>query len=155
MGLSAGQNVSLAFNGGIPDQQSLVNNLNAVNPLTNGQYNTNTATASATATAAQMAGANTCALNMTGTLAGAATLTTATAAAIIAQAGSPPVGASWIVRVGNSSSGNFAWTIAGGTGVTVNGTATVAQNTFRDFLATVGANSTLTLQSIGVGAGTW
>ncbi|MGN6657081.1 MAG: hypothetical protein ACTHJ9_17310 [Rhodanobacter sp.] len=151
MGLSAGQNVSLAFNGGIPDQQSLVNNLNTVNPLANEQYNTNGATSAATATAASMAGSNDCTLNMTGTLAGAANLTTATAAALIAQAGNAPVGSSWRVRIMNTSSGNFAWTLVGGTGVTVNGTATIAQDAWRDFQVAVGANSTITMQAIGGG----
>lgn len=151
MGLSAGQNVSLAFNGGIPDQQSLVNNLNTINPLANEQYNTNAATSATTATAASMAGSNDCTLNMTGTLAGAANLTTPTAAALIAQAGNAPVGSSWRVRIMNTSGGNFAWTMVGGTGVTVNGTATIAQNAWRDFQVTVGASSTITMQAIGGG----
>lgn len=92
-------------------------------------------------------------LNMTGTLAGAATATTPTAALWIAAMPNAIPGATYTLRVINNSSGAFAWTLAGGTGVTVNGTATVAQNTFRDFAVTVNAASggTVTVQNIGSG----
>jgi hypothetical protein len=56
---------------------------------------------------------------------------------------------SWVVRIINSGAGAF--TLAGGTGVTVNGTATVAQNTFRDFVCTVSLAGLVTMQSAGTG----
>lgn len=152
MGLSAGQQVNQVFLGGIPDQTSLVNNLNAITPLTNEQYNTNAATSAATATVPQMSGANDCVLNMTGTLGAGANLTTPTAAAILGALfgpNAPVVGSSWKVRIMNTSGGAFSWTLVGGTGVTVNGTATVAQNTWREFQVTVASATTLTMQNVG------
>lgn len=152
MGLSAGQQVNQVFLGGIPDQSSLVGNLNAITPLTNEQYNTNAATTATTATVSQMAGANDCVLNMTGTLGAGANLTTPTATALISALfgpNSPVIGSSWKVRILNTSGGAFTWTLVGGTGVTVNGTATIAQNTWREFQVTVSSATTLTMQNIG------
>jgi len=122
---------------------------------TNFSYGTSTATSSTTLTAAKLTGAaDDVFLNMTGTLAAGATATTDTAANIVAAIPQAQryVGANYILRIINSSSGAFAWTIAGGSGVTVNGTATIAQNTWREFLVTLGSGlTTVTLQSVGTG----
>jgi len=51
----------------------------------------------------------------------------------------------------NHSSANFAWTVTTNTGWTLNGTMTVNQSTFRDFIMTItalGATPTATLQNI-------
>lgn len=119
----------------------------------NDSYVANTGTASQTIPAAQLTGAAGLAvLNLAGALTAAATATTDTAANIIAAIPNRYPGQTYRLRVINSSSGAFAWTIAGGTGVTVNGTATVAQNTWREFIVTVGSTlSTVTLQSVGTG----
>jgi hypothetical protein len=118
-------------------------------------YSTNTATSATTLLAASLTGAaDEVVLNMTGTLGAGAVATTDTAANIIAaipQAQRYP-GATYKLRIINSSSGAFAWTVAGGSGVTVTGTATVAQNTWREFMVTLGSTlTTVTLQSIGTG----
>jgi hypothetical protein len=122
---------------------------------TNYVYGTNAATSATTLNASSLTGAaDEVVLNMTGTLAAGATATTDTAANIIAAIPQAQryAGATYMLRVINSSSGAFAWTIAGGSGVTVSGTATVAQNTWREFLVTLGANlATVTLQSLGTG----
>lgn len=121
----------------------------------NFSYGTNTATASTTLTAAKLTGgAVQTTLAMTGTLTAGATGTTDTAANIIAAIPQSQryVGFTYKLRVINSSSGNFAWTIAGGTGVTVTGTATVAQNQWREFIATItalGSAPAITLQDAG------
>lgn len=90
-------------------------------------------------------------LNLTGTQTGAATVTTPTAVLWIAAIPNLILGNSYILRVINSSSGAFTITVAGGTGVTVNGTATVAQNTWREFIVNFPTATTVTMQSIGTG----
>ena len=119
----------------------------------NSAYKTNAATASAVVAAASLTGgADETVLNMTGALAAGANLTTDTAAAIIAAIPNRYPGQTYKLRIVNSSSGAFAWTVVGGAGVTVTGTATIAQNTWREFLVTLGASlTTVTLQSIGTG----
>lgn len=126
---------------------------------TSNSYAANSATSATTIAAAQLTGgAVGVVLAMTGALAAGAVATTDTAANIIAAI---PVaqrynGATYRLRVINESSGAFAWTIAGGTGVTVNGTATVAQNAWRDFIVTLTNVATgsqaVALQSIGTGS---
>lgn len=123
----------------------------------NAKYNTNAATAATTLTAAQLTGGFAdVVLAMTGALAAGANATTDTAANIMAAIpdGQAYVGYSYKLRIINESSGAFAWTVVGGTGVTVTGTASIAQNTWREFIATVtavGSAPTITLQSAGTG----
>lgn len=105
----------------------------------------------ATLTGAQMAGADVVVVRMTATLAGAGTLNTDTAANIYAAIPNPIIGGSYILRIINTSSGNFAWTLTGGTGVTITGTATIAQNTTRDFVVTITSATAVAIQTIGVG----
>lgn len=121
---------------------------------TNYAYHTDTATGSGTATAANLTGgAVGVTLAMTGTLTGGATLTTDTAANIIAAIplAQRYVGYTYSLTLINESSAADSWTVAGGTGVTITGTATVAQNTWREFLVTIASATTVTLQSIGTG----
>ena len=117
------------------------------------KYAAATNTSGFTATAAQLTGGSVMTvLNLTGALGAGANITTDTAAAIIAVLQSPVVvGQSYMLRIINSSSANFAWTVVGGTGVTVNGTATIAQNTWRDFTVTVATATTITMQAVGTG----
>lgn len=92
-------------------------------------------------------------LAMTGTLTAGETGTTDTAVNIIAAipVAQRYVGFTYKLRVINESSGAFAWTVAGGTGVTVTGTATVAQDTWREFMVKIASTTTVTLQNIGTG----
>lgn len=117
-------------------------------------YHVDTATSATTVTAANLTGgAVGVTLAMTGTLTAGATLTTDTAANIIAAIPTPQnyVGFTYSLTLINESSGDFAWTVAAGTGVTITGTDTVAQNTWREFLVTVTSTTTVSLQSIGTG----
>lgn len=126
-------------------------------PLNSIVYKTDAATSATILAAASLTGGlNTVDLAMTGALAAGAIATTDTAANIIAAIPSKllTVGYSYQLRIINESSGAFAWTIAGGTGVTVAGTATIVQNTWRDFVVTVtgvGSSAAVTLQSAGTG----
>lgn len=124
----------------------------------NCQYTARTDTAAATLTAAQAVGAQQVVVNMTGALAaGAALNLPATAALIAALPWTDPnvvkVGTSFVLRVINNSSGAYAWTLtAGDANTTISGTATIAQNTFRDFLVKVASATTITIQNIGSGS---
>lgn len=117
-----------------------------------GQYAAATNTAAFTATTAQMVGAQTTVLDLTGTLTAGAAITTPTAAAIIAALpGGGYVGETYALKLINNSSGAFSWTLTAGSGVTVSGTATVAQNTSRTWLVTEATATTVTMQNIGAG----
>ena len=115
-------------------------------------YNTNAATAGATLTAANITGAqHSVVLNMTGALGGAANAQLPTVAAMVLAMPTPAVGSSFILRVINTSSGAFAWTVTTNTGWTIGGTMSVAQNTWRDFNIKLNTLTTATIQTIGVG----
>src|SRR6185312_14110571 len=100
-------------------------------------YHADSGTSAHVLTAANLTGAFAAVtLALTGALGAGANATTDTAANIIAAMPSPSVGTTYKLRIINESSGNFAWTIVGGSGVTVTGTATIAQNTWREFMVT-------------------
>lgn len=92
-------------------------------------------------------------LNLTAALGAGAQATLPTVAQLVTAmqaAGITPVaGGSYEFEVMNSSSGNFAWTIATNTGWTLNGTMTVAQNTLRRFIITFSSLTAASLQSLG------
>lgn len=120
-----------------------------------GSYHADSSAAAHVLTAANLTGSSTdVVLALTGALAAGETATTDTAANIVAAMASAAVGASYKLRIINESTGAFSWTIAGGTGVTVAGTATIAQNTWREFMVSVtavGASPAVTLQNVGTG----
>ena len=84
----------------------------------------------------------------------ARTFTTPTATAILADVKTPKVGAAFVLGIRNTSAGAFAVTLAGGTGVTVVGTATTAQNVASIFWGVVTAVDTpaVSLYRMGTGA---
>lgn len=93
-------------------------------------------------------------VDLTGTLAAGAALTLPTAAAILAAMPNAYVGEQFKLRIKNDSSGAFSWTVTTNTGITLTGTATVAQATFRDFyvmITGVGANAAITVNNVGAG----
>lgn len=115
------------------------------------KYTANPATSAATATVASISGAPFCVLDMTGTLGAGAALTLPTVAILVAGMTAPAIGQSWRIRIINSSSANFAWTVTTAAGWTLNGTMTIAQNTTRDFIVTLTSLTAATLQQIGTG----
>lgn len=80
---------------------------------------------------------------------GAATLTTRTAAQMVADGGLT-VGSAYLLVIRNTSGGTT--TIGQGAGVTVSGTATLATNTYRLFAVTVQSPTALTLTNLGSGS---
>jgi len=78
----------------------------------------------------------------------ASTLTTRTAAQLIADSGYG-VGATWTVRVMNTAAGNL--TLTAGAGVTVTGKSVIATNTWVDYVVTITSATAVTFQSVGTG----
>jgi hypothetical protein len=86
---------------------------------------------------------------------------TPTAAAIIAAlfpdglplledgSGSALTGQAFRVHIRNTTGGAFTITLTAGTGVTISGTATIAQNNAKDFLVVITGATTVTIYSLG------
>lgn len=82
------------------------------------------------------------------------TQTTRTAAQMFADDPLAYPGQTYILRVAQSGAGTM--TLAGGTGVTISGTATVATATFRDFMVQVTAPAGVPAYTItNIGTGTY
>jgi hypothetical protein len=115
-------------------------------------YNTNTATSGTTLTGANIsAGQLEVALAMTGTMGGDANAQLPTVANLVAAIPNAVAGQTYKLRIINQSSASHVWTITTNTGWTLNGTMTIAQNTWRDFYLTLTTTSAAVLQSIGTG----
>lgn len=121
---------------------------------------TNTSTSAATATAAQMAptayGQQAISLLLTGTLSGAANLTTPTATAIVAAVPLPVgwatgsnVGSSWVIRISNESSCAYAWTLVAGTGITLPASVNIPQYGAKSYLVTITSATAVTFADLG------
>lgn len=111
---------------------------------------TTAALQAATIPAANLAGASDVIFDNTGTTPG--TLTTDTAANIIAAVPGWQIGQTYILEIRNDSGSANTATIAGGTGVTMTGTLTIAQNTTRRFAVTYTGAAAVSMQSIGLSA---
>ena len=153
-----GQTPGLVMNGALPDQTGLVNAILSINPWQAAIYNAAANTTGFTATQSQIMGAETTVLELTGTIGAGQALTLPTVATLLATLTPQQavVGSTIILRIGRGATGAFNWTVTTNTGWTLNGTQTIAQSTFRDFIITitsVGASPTATCTQIGTG--TW
>lgn len=86
---------------------------------------------------------------LTSTNAVPGTQTTRTAAQMLADIPGASVGFSWTVRIINTGAGTF--TLGADASVTLTGTATIAQNTWRDFVFIITGATTAVAQSVGGG----
>jgi hypothetical protein len=77
-------------------------------------------------------------------------IATRTAAQMIAGIPNATVGQTYMLRVINGQ-GTGVLTMTGGTGVTITGTATLAINSWRDFVVTITGTAALTMQNVGTG----
>lgn len=109
------------------------------------QYVTNTTTT--TFAAGQLTGAAITVYDSTATTPGS--IATRTATQMFGDIPGASVGANYLLIVRNSSSGANTMTITAGTGVTLTGTMTVAQNVSRVFVVTLTSATAVTIQSIG------
>lgn len=100
-----------------------------------------------TLSAGDMEGADACYLNVSGQA--TPTFTTRTGTELAAAIPGIQIGFKYVLRVVSTNSGTT--TMAGGSGVTISGTATVATNTWREFLMAYTAANTWTMTSIGTG----
>jgi hypothetical protein len=144
--------------GALPDQIGLLNAITSVNPWQAGVYNAAANTTGFTATQAQVMAAEFTVLELTGTIGAGQALTLPTVATLISTLtpNQAVVGSTIGFRVGRGNNGAFNWTVTTNTGWTLNGTMTIAAQTFRDFLITltnVGASPTAVIQQVGTG--TW
>ena len=74
-----------------------------------------------------------------------------TAAQLLADTPNGHIGQVQRFRILNTGAGTLTLTTDAGTTVTISGTATVAQNTWRDFMLTFNTATTATVQSVGAG----
>jgi hypothetical protein len=109
---------------------------------------TTRAMSSSTANAGDLTGAKFVTIHNTGATPG--NFTTRTAAQMIAD-GFYQVGDSYMLRIVNAQGTGAITLVAGDGNVTITGTATMAINSFRDFIVTITAAGTLTIQSSGTG----
>lgn len=117
------------------------------------QYATAASASPVALTTAQVSDSPDNVLQMTTNLGAGGTLNLPSAASVIAAMPGSGVGASIRLRIINSSVGNFAWTLAAGgdANITLTGTMTIAKDTYRDFVITITAATTITVQSVGTG----
>jgi hypothetical protein len=153
-----GVNAAFALTGGqlVTFNCPVAGSWNCVYTPSHGQtqdnFTTNSATANTTLTAANITGgSDEVTLNLTGTLGGAANAQLPTVAAMVAAIPNAFATQSYKLRIINSSGGAFAWTVTTNTGWTLNGTMSIAQNTWRDFYITLTSLAAATLQNIGTG----
>ena len=100
-----------------------------------------------TLAAAKVAGADNVVLRSSGGT--APTLTMPAGTDLIAAMPNWQIGSTYRLRVINNNSGQL--TLANSTGVTLTGTLTLAQNTWRDFIMTMATATTVTGQAVGTG----
>ena len=110
------------------------------------QWNT-TALSGATLTTGLATGASN--VYLTASAASGTTLTTRTATLMFADIPNAQAGLVYSFTLTNTSAGTT--TLAGGVGVTVTGTATLATNTWRAFVVTINSATTMTFQSVATG----
>lgn len=116
--------------------------------VTPAQFST-AALAAGTLAAGLITGAAMTVLQNTGATPGAQTVRTA--AQLLADFSQARVGMSYVLRIVNTGAGTLTLTADGGATVTITGTATVATNTFRDYIVTFNTATTATIQSVGSG----
>lgn len=75
--------------------------------------------------------------------------TTPTASAIIAAIPNAKIGTSFEFTIRNTADASETITVAGGTGVTISGTATIGQNNSKRFLAVIDGATSVTIYSLG------
>lgn len=115
-------------------------------PLPNAKYVTSSVTVG-TMTAGLITGARKTNWTQTGATPGAQT--TRTAAQMLADTPNGKVGSTWIARIANTGVGVL--TVTADASVTLTGTATVAQNTWSEYLLTILTATTASMQYVGSG----
>jgi hypothetical protein len=105
-----------------------------------------TGTTTGTFTTGQLTGANYVIYGSTATTPGS--IATRTATQMFQDDPQARVGGSYVLRIINTNGSSNAMTITSTTGVTLNGTMSIAANAYRDFIVTYNSATTLTIQAI-------
>jgi len=133
----------------IDDLVELMAGILRIEEAANAKLTTINVAGPATLSAGDITGANHF-VELVNTNAAPGSLTTRTAALMIADHGSALLTVLYRMRISNSGAGTL--TLVAGASVTLTGTMTVATATFRDFLVTMnGVAATVTIQAIGQG----
>ena len=153
-----GQVPTVTVLGALPDYTALGNTILSINPWQAAVYNAAANTTGFTATQGQIMSAEQTVLELTGTIGAGQALTLPTVATLLATLTPQQavVGSTCLLRIGRGANGAFNWTVTTNTGWTLNGTQTIAQSTFRDFIiqiTAVGVAPTATCTQVGTG--TW
>lgn len=74
-----------------------------------------------------------------------------TPAQILTDTAGVVIGTAWTLRVVNTGAGTFTLATDSGTGFTITGTATIAQNVFRDYVVKIVTGTTGTIDEVGNG----
>jgi hypothetical protein len=115
-------------------------------------YIANNASAAATLAATSFVGQELAVIDMTGSIGAGAALTLPTVAAMQPAMSLPDINTGMVVRIKNSGAGAGAWTLtAVAANHTIVGTATIAQNTWRDYEVTFVNAGSISFQNIGAG----
>lgn len=147
--LGANASVSLAVGGSIIFTCAVTGSWKSTQQQVLGaQFSTGTTTT--TFTAGQLTGAQWVSYASTAGTPGS--IATRTATQMFADDPYARVGGGYRLRVSNSSSGAAVLTITAGGGVTLTGTATVADTTYRDYVVTYQSATALTIQNVGSGS---
>jgi hypothetical protein len=117
-------------------------------PLPNTKYSTSSVTTGSLA-AGTITGARKVHWRSTNAVPGAQLVRTA--AQMLADIPGAHVGFTWEFRIINNGAGTLTLTADSGATVTLAGTMTVAQNTWRDFVASIDSATTATITAVGIG----
>jgi hypothetical protein len=147
--LAANASVSLAVGASIIFTCSVAGSWKSISQGVLGAKFT-TGTTTTTFTAGQLTGAQW--VSYASTAATPGSIATRTAAEMFADDPYARVGGGYRLRVSNTASGAATMTITAGSNVTLTGTATVADATYRDFVVTYTSATALVIQNIGSGS---
>jgi len=147
--LAANTSVSLAVGGSIIFTCSVAGSWKATAQAVLGAKFT-TGTTTTTFTAGQLTGAAN--VSYASTAATPGSIATRTAAEMFADDPYARVGGGYRLRISNTAAGSATMTITGGAaGITLTGTATIADASYRDFVVTYTSASALVIQNVGGG----
>jgi hypothetical protein len=115
-------------------------------------YNTNAATSGTLLTGANISGGTVeTTLILTGTLSAAANGQLPLVSNLVSAIPNAVAGMQYKLRIINSSSADYGWTVTTNTGWTLHGTMLIPQDTWRDFYVTLTTLSAAVLQQVGTG----
>lgn len=146
--LAANTSISLAVGGSITFTCAVAGSWKASSQgVLGNKFSTGTTTT--TFAAGQLTGATLVSYASTASTPGS--IATRTATQMFADDPYARVGAAYRLRISNTAAGSATMTITAGSGVTLTGTATIADGTYRDYSVTYTSATALVMQNVGSG----